>query len=110
MSIDNNYTGDSKMEKRMSTLERTVFGGDKPQESLVALVHNTNKLIQDFVENDKRAKKQIIMFLLASIGSTVACIFTVGYKSAEFDNMKTSLVVLERKMAVVERYVNEKDK
>ena len=109
MSIEKNYTGEN-MEKRIGTLEKTIFGGDKPQDSLVSLVHSTNKLIQDFVENDKKAKKQIILFLVASIGATITCIFAVGYKSAEFDTMKHNIVDIQARMSVIESRYHEKHK
>lgn len=100
MSAGNNYTGDD-MKKRISTLEKTIYGGDKPQDSLVSMFHNTNKLIQEFIEDNKRSKRQIVMFFVASIGSSIACIFTIGYKTAEFDMMQKSISTIQKEIVIM---------
>lgn len=110
MGIDKESCTGEIMERRMNTLEKTIFGGDRPQESLVALMHGTNKLLQDFIENDAKTKKVIISFLVASIGATIACIFTVGYKSAEFDSMKVNISSIQSRIAVIESRYYEKNK
>lgn len=93
----------TEVKRDVDALNEVVFGGKNPQDSLVSLVHNTNKLIQEFVDNDKSNKKWIIGGILSSISLMVGCLITIGYKSAEFDRAISDINNINSRLVIIEQ-------
>lgn len=104
--MEKTIQGNNKLaavKKDVDDLKEVVFGGTNPQDSLVSLVHNTNKLIQEFVDNDRSNKKWIIGGILSSIGLMIGCLISIGYKSAEFDRAILDINNLSTRVTIIEQ-------
>lgn len=86
------------LEKRVDNLEEVTFGGRNPQDSLVSLVHNNNKVTGELLDAVKSTKKWIIMTLL----TTLSTVFYMGYKTAIFDMALDKIQHLDTRIAKLE--------